>query len=68
MIFGTMNKERRGLLAMGIARAGQIAGRREYPNAIRDNEQRKAEIARDIARARQMVGRRGYSNDIRDNE
>ena len=32
---------------MGIARAGQIAGRRGHPNDIRDNEQRKAGISRD---------------------
>ena len=54
---------------MGIARARQMAGRREYPNDIRDNEQRKAgNLAMGITRARQMAGRRRYPNDIRDNE
>ena len=32
---------------MGITRARQMAGRRRYPNDIRDNEQRKARISRD---------------------
>lgn len=41
---------------MGIARAGQIAERREYPNDIRDNEQRKAGISCDGNRKSKTEG------------